>query len=128
MLVPTVAGRVDAALINKVSALLKLIKTFGTGADNIDLDTANKRGIIVVNSPVVLTEDTTDMTHCTVPSDLTTAGRKGEDGSCKGLDRQDTNLHSWPPNFGQAAGYYSHGTKRSGCRVFGLSAHNHNLR
>ena len=110
MLVPTVAGRVNTALINEVSARLKLIETFGTGANNIDLDTANKRRVIVIHTPVVLTEDTTKMTHGTVPSDPTTAGGKGEDGSCHGLDRQDTNLHPWPPNLGQAAGKHSLGT------------------
>ena len=40
----------------------KLIANFGNGVDNIDLDTARVRGIIVTNTPGVLTEDTADMT------------------------------------------------------------------
>jgi len=128
MLVPTVAGQVNPALINEVSAQLKLIGIFGTEADYIDLDTAIKRRIIVIDMPGVLIEDTIDMTHGTAPIDPKTAGRKGENGSWQGLDWQDTNLHPWHPNLGQVDGYYSHGTKRSGCRALGLSAHDHNLR
>jgi len=32
------------------------------GVDNIDLDAANKRGVMVTNTPSVLTVDTPDMT------------------------------------------------------------------
>src|SRR6185369_7992016 len=39
---------------------------FGTGVDNIDLDTARNRGITVTNTPGVLTEDTADMTMALV--------------------------------------------------------------
>jgi glyoxylate reductase len=41
---------------------LKMIANFGNGVDNIDVDTANNRGITVTNTPGVLTEDTADMT------------------------------------------------------------------
>src|ERR1044071_7183003 len=41
---------------------LKLIANFGTGVDNVDLDTARTRGSLVTNTPGVLTEDTADMT------------------------------------------------------------------
>ena len=40
----------------------KLIANYGTGVDNIDLETARNRGIIVTNTPGILTEDTADMT------------------------------------------------------------------
>ena len=62
VLVPTVTDRIDAALINQAGNQLKLIATFGTGVDNIDLDAANKRGVMVTNTPGVLTKDTADMT------------------------------------------------------------------
>ena len=62
VLVPTVTDRVDRAVISQAGAQLRLIANFGTGVDNIDLDTARNRGITVTNTPGVLTEDTADMT------------------------------------------------------------------
>src|SRR4029453_18800413 len=62
VLVPTVTDRIDRSLISQFGPQLKPIANFGTGVDNIDLDTARVRGIIVTNTPGVLTEDTADMT------------------------------------------------------------------
>ncbi len=62
ILVPTVTDRVDASLIEGAGPRLKLIANFGTGVDNIDVDAAHRRGIVVSNTPGVLTEDTADMT------------------------------------------------------------------
>jgi glyoxylate reductase len=62
VLVPTVTDRVDRAVLSQAGPNLKLIANFGNGVDNIDLDTARNRNIIVTNTPGVLTEDTADMT------------------------------------------------------------------
>jgi glyoxylate reductase len=62
VLVPTVTDRIDAELIDQAGSQLKLIANFGNGVDNIDLAAATKRGIIVTNTPGVLTQDTADMT------------------------------------------------------------------
>ena len=62
VLVPTVTDRIDRAVISQAGPQLRLIANFGTGVDNIDLDTARNRGITVTNTPGVLTEDTADMT------------------------------------------------------------------
>ena len=62
VLVPTVTDRIDRSVLSQSGPQLKLIANFGTGVDNIDLDTARNRGIIVTNTPGVLTEDTADMT------------------------------------------------------------------
>jgi glyoxylate reductase len=62
VLVPTVTDRIDRTVLAQAGPQLKLIANFGTGVDNIDLDTARNRGIIVTNTPGVLTEDTADMT------------------------------------------------------------------
>lgn len=62
VLVPTVTDRIDAASIAAAGPQLKLIASFGTGVDHIDLKAAHQRGIIVTNTPGVLTEDTADMT------------------------------------------------------------------
>ncbi len=62
VLVPTVTDRIDRAVISQAGPNLRLIANFGTGVDNIDLDTARNRSIVVTNTPGVLTEDTADMT------------------------------------------------------------------
>ena len=62
ILVPTVTDKITADLIESAGPNLKLIANFGTGVDNIDLEAAQKAGIIVTNTPGVLTDDTADMT------------------------------------------------------------------
>ncbi len=59
--VPTVTDDVDAALIAAMPDSVRLIANFGVGVDHIDLAAAKKRGILVTNTPGVLTEDTADM-------------------------------------------------------------------
>src|ERR1700756_3111324 len=61
-LVPTVTDRIDAEVLGAAGPALKLIASFGTGIDHVDLAAAQQRGIIVTNTPGVLTEDTADMT------------------------------------------------------------------
>ena len=62
VLVPTVTDRIDHAILSEAGPDLRLIASFGTGVDHIDLAAARKRGITVTNTPGVLTEDTADMT------------------------------------------------------------------
>ena len=59
--VPTITDRIDAALIEAAGPRLKLIANFGAGVDHIDVAAANARGIVVTNTPGVLTDDTADM-------------------------------------------------------------------
>ena len=61
VLVPTVTDRIDAELIKAAGPKLKLIASFGTGVDHIDLKAAREAGITVTNTPGVLTEDTADV-------------------------------------------------------------------
>ncbi|MBL6781539.1 MAG: D-glycerate dehydrogenase [Alphaproteobacteria bacterium] len=61
VLVPTVTDRIDKDIIEAAGPQLKLIASFGTGVDHIDLKAARKAGIIVTNTPGVLTEDTADV-------------------------------------------------------------------
>lgn len=62
VLVPTVTDRIDADVIAAAGPALKLIASFGTGVDHIDLAAAKAKGITVTNTPGVLTEDTADIT------------------------------------------------------------------
>ena len=51
--------KTDAALIGKLPAL-RIISNFGVGYDSIDVAAAARRGIIVTNTPDVLTEEVAD--------------------------------------------------------------------
>jgi lactate dehydrogenase-like 2-hydroxyacid dehydrogenase len=62
VLVPTITDRIDAGLIAQAGERLKLIANYGAGVDHIDVQTARQRGILVSNTPGVLTDDTADMT------------------------------------------------------------------
>ncbi len=61
VLVPTITDQIDAALIAQAGDRLKLIASYGAGVDHIDVATARSRGILVSNTPGVVTEDTADM-------------------------------------------------------------------
>ena len=61
ILLPTVTDIIDKDVIENASSKLKLIANFGNGTDHIDLVAAQKKKIIVTNTPGVLTEDTADM-------------------------------------------------------------------
>jgi glyoxylate reductase len=62
VLVPTITDQIDARLLAQAGDRLKLIANYGAGVDNIDVATARQRGILVSNTPGVLTDDTADMT------------------------------------------------------------------
>ncbi len=132
VLVPTITDRIDAAVLSQAGESLKLIATFGTGVDNIDVGTASARGITVTNTPGVLTEDTADMTMAlilAVPRRLTDGVRVMTDGSWPG----------WSPTWmlghrisGKRLGIVGMGrigqavARRA--KAFGMSIHYHNRR
>lgn len=62
ILVPTVTDRIDADLIAKATASLKMFANFGAGVNHIDLAAAKAKGILVTNTPGVFTDDTADLT------------------------------------------------------------------
>ncbi|WP_226783130.1 2-hydroxyacid dehydrogenase [Oceaniglobus trochenteri] len=62
VLVPTVTDQIDAPLLAQAGERLKLIAHYGAGVDRLDVATARQRGILVSNTPGVVTDDTADMT------------------------------------------------------------------
>lgn len=68
VLVPTLTDDIDAALIGQAGDQLKLIANYGAGVDHIDVSTARQRGVLVSNTPGVLTDDTADMTMALILS------------------------------------------------------------
>ncbi len=61
ILVPSLTDQIDAPLLSQAGDRLKLIANFGAGVDHIDVQTARQRGILVSNTPGVVTDDTADM-------------------------------------------------------------------
>ena len=87
VLVPTVTDKIDEELINSSGENLKLIASFGTGVDHIDLKAAKKKGILVTNTPGVLTEDTADVVMSlilAVPRRIVEGDKKTRDGNWDG--------------------------------------------
>ena len=56
-----VGSRVDKAVLDRVGSRLKIIANWGVGYNNIDAEYAAQKGIMVTNTPDVLTETTADM-------------------------------------------------------------------
>lgn len=132
VLVPTVTDNINADIISAAGPNFKMIANFGAGTDHIDVASAHKQGILVTNTPGVLTEDTADLTMALIlalPRRLVEADkvlRRGE-------------FHGWSPTWmtgrrvrgmhlgiigmgriGQAVARRAH--------AFGLSVHYHNRR
>jgi glyoxylate reductase len=62
VLVPTLTDQLDQSMISAAGDQLKLIANYGAGVDHIDVHTARQRGVLVSNTPGVVTDDTADMT------------------------------------------------------------------
>ena len=133
VLVPTVTDRIDAAMIAQAGDRLKLIAHFGTGVDNIDVDAAAARGIIVTNTPRVLTEDTADMTMALILA----VPRRLVEGARILVEGQE--WRGWSPTWmlgrriwGKRLGIVGMGRIGTAvarrARAFGLSIHYHNRR
>lgn len=133
VLVPTVTDRIDSSVLSKAGEQLRLIAQFGNGVDNIDVATANQRGITVTNTPGVLTEDTADMTMALILA----VPRRLAEGST--VLTGDKDWHGWTPTWmlghriwGKRLGIIGMGrigqavARRA--KAFGLQIHYHNRR
>ena len=115
VLVPTVTDRIDSSVLSQAGENLKLIANFGNGVDNIDVVSANNRGINVTNTPGVLTEDTADMTMALILAASTCHRHQG--AGSRRLGRLVANLDAWPPDLGKTPGYHRHGPHWPGRRT-----------
>jgi len=130
VLVPTVTDRIDSAVLSQAGPKLRLIASFGTGVDHIDLATARQRGITVTNTPGVLTEDTADMTMAlilAVPRRLAEGERLIRSGNWSGWGPTTMLGHRiWGKRLG-IIGMGRIGTAVARrARGFGLAIHYHN--
>ena len=87
VLVPTVTDKLTKDILSKAGDRLKLIASFGTGVDHIDLAAAKARGITVTNTPGVLSEDTADVAMAlilSVPRRLVEGDNRARSGNWTG--------------------------------------------
>ncbi|WP_174299829.1 D-glycerate dehydrogenase [Caulobacter sp. S45] len=132
VLAPTVTDRIDAGVLAQAGPQLKLIANFGAGFEHIDVASANARGIIVTNTPGVLTEDTADMAMALI---LAVQRRVVEGAKALEAGR----FEGWTPTWmmgrrlrGKSLGVIGMGrigqalARRA--KAFGLSIHYHNRR
>jgi len=61
-LVTMLTDRVDAELLDAAGAQLRIVANYAVGLDNVDVEECDSRGIVVTNTPDVLTEATAEMT------------------------------------------------------------------
>ena len=90
--VVTPAVAVDMAFLDAAGPQLRIVANYAVGLDNIDLDAARERGVVVSNTPGVLTNSTAEHSIALV---LALLRRIGEgDRSLRRRDRWE-----WGPDF-----------------------------
>src|SRR5215207_10508886 len=74
-ILPTVTEKMDAEVMDAAGDGLKVIANMAVGYDNVDLDAAGERDVVVTNTPEVLNETTADTAFLLL---LAAARRLGE--------------------------------------------------
>jgi len=130
VLVPTISDIIDQKLLARAGENLRLIASYGAGFDHIDVQTARQRGILVSNTPGVLTDDTADMTLALMLGVM----RRFQEGSSL---IQKKSWDGWSPSAmlgtrlgGKRLGILGMGRIGSAvadrAKVFGMEIHYHN--
>jgi len=129
-LLPTLTNRLDKEVIDRLPDSIKIIATYSVGYEHIDLTAAKARGIVVTNTPDVLTNATADIALLLMLG----AARRGAEG-----DRlcRDGGWVGWTPTFmtgiemtGKRLGIYGMGrigrAVAQRARGFEMEIHYHN--
>ncbi len=54
--------RVDGELLDRAGPQLRIVANYGVGVDNVDLEAARVRNVLIANTPDVLTDDVAELT------------------------------------------------------------------
>lgn len=108
-LVATTMDRVDESVLDAAGEALTVVANVGVGYDNIDIDACVRRGVVVTNTPDVLTEATADTAMALI---LMTTRRLGE------AERELREQRTWTPTLHHMLGAGIQG-KRLGIVGFG---------
>ncbi|MGB0696290.1 MAG: 2-hydroxyacid dehydrogenase [Rhodospirillaceae bacterium] len=132
VLVPTVTDRIDKGVLSNAGENLRLIANFGTGVDHVDVASAHQRGIMVTNTPDVLSEDTADMAMAlilAVPRRLAEGERLVRSGNWAGWSPTHMLGHRiWGKRLGIVGmGRIGQAVARR-AKGFGMTIHYHNRR
>ena len=84
-------NKFDKAIINQLSSSVKIIANYAVGYNNVDVDAAKQRGIVVTNTPEVLTDATADISILL----LLGASRRAYEGR----KHAETQSWNWSTNF-----------------------------
>ncbi|MEM7438240.1 MAG: D-glycerate dehydrogenase [Pseudomonadota bacterium] len=130
VLVPTISDSIDAGLLAQAGDNMRLIASYGSGVDHIDVATARQRGILVSNTPGVLADDTADITMSLILAVM----RRTREGSAH---MQSGDWQGWSPSAflgarlgGKRLGILGMGQVGSAvarrANAFGMQIHYHN--
>ncbi len=132
VIVPCITDRIDGGMLAQAGDRLKLIANYGAGVDHIDVATARQRGVLVSNTPGVMTDDTADMAMALILAVL----RRLPEGMAV---MQESRWEGWAPTAfmggrigGRRLGILGMGrigqavARRA--RAFGMQVHYHNRR
>ena len=89
-LIPDPTVPVDAELLDAAGEPLRVSANFAVGYDNVDLDACRERGVIVTNTPEVLTQATAELALALTLA----AGRRMSDAE---RDLRDGRWEGWDP-------------------------------
>ena len=84
-------NKFDKVIINQLSSSVKIIANYAVGYNNVDVDAAKQRGIVVTNTPEVLTDATADISILL----LLGASRRAYEGR----KHAETQSWNWSTNF-----------------------------
>jgi len=113
-LLPCHSEHLDAAAIARLPASVKAIANFSVGVDHVDLEAAKSRGIIVTNTPDVLSDATAEIALLLMLG----AARRAAEGDrlirARAVAAMEPGLHGGHPDHGQDLRDHRHGPRGPG--------------
>ena len=84
----SVGDPIDATFFEELPDSVKIVATFSVGTDHIDLAAARKKGVIIGNTPGVLTDATADIAWLLILGAARRASDEGKEGLTAFLEKR----------------------------------------